>query len=206
MAQPEPRPPGPHPEPPADLDQRPLPLLHTTQAWLRVHRLEYEPLFFGRTGRYRFDAPAGEYGVLYAAGDAHCAFIETLGHNLDVRIIDLRDLRARGLTLLEVSRPLRLVDLTGPGLARLGADGRLTTGDYTVAQRWALALWRHPDRPDGLVYRSRLDPSRLGAAIYDRTADALTAVRLGGPADPTHARLLAVLLETYGFGVTDEPA
>ena len=142
--------------------------------------------------------------MLYAGDDAHCAFIETLRHELDVRLLDAGDLRRRGLALLEPGRALRLVDLTGPGLALLGADGRLATGDYAVAQRWALALWRHPARPDGLLYRSRLDPSRYCAAVYDRAADALTAVRLGSLTDRAHEQLLAVLLETYGFGLAGD--
>ncbi len=87
------------------------------------------------------------------------------------------------------SRPLRLVDLTGPALSQIGADGRLTTGRYDISQQWALALHQHPEQPDGLLYRSRHDPSQLCAAIFDRAADALTASPLGSLADPTNAAL-----------------
>ena len=111
---------------------------------------------------------------------------------------------ARGLARIESNRPLRLVDLTGAGLARLGADERLCAGDYDVAQRWALALFRHPERPDGLYYRSRHDPSRLCIAIYERAQAALTAARLGGLAGPALATQLAELLDTYRFALVDD--
>jgi RES domain len=50
----------------------------------------------------------------------------------------------------------------------IGVDNRLTTGPYEVAGRWALALWRHPDSPDGILYRSKHDPNHICAAIFDR--------------------------------------
>lgn len=201
MAPPEHEAPGQHPEPAADLDQRTLPILPAPTRWFRVHQSRYAALFFGRTGRYRFDAPAGEYGVLYAGNDEACAFVETFGHSPDLRVITMDELRQRDLSLLTVNRPLRLVDLTGFGLARIGADNRLCTGDYRVAQRWALALWRHPDRPDGLVYRSRLDPVRQCIAVFDRAGAVFTASSLGTLADPRHRRLLASLLDLYGIGL-----
>lgn len=48
--------------------------------WIRLHECGRAAKFFGRTGENRFDAPAGEYGVLYvvrhpntggAAGRSH---------------------------------------------------------------------------------------------------------------------------------------
>ncbi len=130
--------PGPHPEPPIDLAQRPLPLLSTDRIWFRVYRLQHEPLYFSRSGNNRFDSPAGEYGVLYLGQDEHYAFVGTFGHATGVRFVTMTALRARGLVRVEVRRPLRLVDLTGPGLAHLGADERLCAGDYDVpsAGRW----------------------------------------------------------------------
>lgn len=198
--------PGPHPEPPDDLAQRRLPLLRAERSWLRIHRLIHAPLFFGRSGNNRFDAPAREYGVLYAASDEHCAFIETFGHATGVRFITATNVRAYGLARVEISRPLSLVDLTGAGLAHLGADERLCAGDYAVAQRWSLALWQHPARPDGLYYRSRHDPSRLCVALYDHVEGVLATTHLGGLADPARADRLADLLATYRFGLIDNTA
>jgi len=161
---PEETPPGRHPEPPADLNQRSLPIIAVHAPWFRIHQSNYAPLFFGRTGRYRVDAPDGEFGVLYAGHDEQCAFVETFGHSLDMRVVTMDELKRRDLARLVVNRPLRLVDLTGAGLARLGADNRLCTGDYLLAQRWALALWRHAESLGGLAdARHR----RLFASLLD---------------------------------------
>ncbi len=115
-------------------------------------------------------------------------------------------LRRRFFTQIRPQAPLRLVDLMGPGLARRGADARLTTGGYRVAQRWALALFQHPERPDGLYYRARHDPARECAAIFDRAAPLLVTAGQICLADPSHANLLAGLLDAYGFGLLDDSA
>jgi len=189
--------PDPHPDPPSDLRLRPLPIRATTSSWIRIHQRRYGPIYFGRGGGGRFDAPAGQYGTLYVALDAHGAFIETLGHTTGRTGIDWDEIETRALAEVSVLRPLRLVDLSGEGLAHIGADGRLTDGSYAVSQPWALALFEHPDKPDGLLYRARHDQSRLCAAIFDRAEDALVTAALGSLADPANAMLLANILDLY---------
>lgn len=193
---------GPHPEPPPDLAAMPLPVTIFRRCWFRIHRLAHAPLFFGRSGDNRFDAPAGEFGVLYAGKDAHCAFIEVFGHATGVRLVEQGELAARGLARIAARRPLRLVNLAGGGLARLGADARLTSGEsYAAAHRWALAIHDHPRRPDGIVYAARHDPRRVCAALFDRASAELEATPLGSLADPAHAALVARVLDTYRFGL-----
>lgn len=168
--------------------------------WWRVYRSGHEPLFFGRTGDNRFDAPRGEYGVLYAGGDAHCAFIETFGRQTGENLVGRTELEARGLAEIGAERPLGLVDLTGPGLARIGADGRLLAGEHATSWRWSLALWSHPSRPCGIRYRARHDPSRFAVALFDRASDALRGRTHGHLMEPRNRSLLADMLDTYGFG------
>jgi hypothetical protein len=193
--------PDPHPDPPGDLQHRKLPLVDAIGPWVRSHAPHHGPIFFGRTGVNRFDAPAAQYGVLYVAEDFHGAFIETFGRQLGIRELPMARVVVRTFSQVLQSRPLRLVDLVGPGLSRIGADNRLTAASYDLSQRWALALYEHPDQPDGLLYRSRHDPSRLCAAIFDRAAGALTATSLGSLADPGNAALLADLLDTYEYSL-----
>ena len=199
---------GQHPDPPGDFDAWTLPLVVSANPWIRSPRRGYGPLFFGRTGEGRFDAPAGEYGILYVGSDAFAAFIETIGHVDPSRhrpgwkIVTRTTLAERELAHVIPRRPLQLVDLTGAGLARIGADSRLTSeiaDDYVIPKRWALALFRHPSQPDGLLYRPRHDPSRFAAAIFDRAADAFNSIGFGSLADPAHAGLLADILDAYGF-------
>jgi RES domain len=191
----------PHPDPPSDLHQRQLPLLAAPGPWIRSHSHQYQPLYFGTSGFNRFDAQARQYGVLYAASDVRGAFIETFGRELGQQTVPMAKVAARTFSRIIASRPLRFVDLTGPGLNRIGADNRLSTGDYQISQRWALALYEHPEQPDGLLYRSRHDPDRVCAAIFDRAAQTLTADSLGSLADPVNAGLLADILNAYNLGL-----
>lgn len=197
------RPPGPHPDPPGDLKSRALPLttLRAGTSWARIYPLGFSPEYFDATDRHRFNAPAGQFGTLYAGSDDACAFIETFGRDLDLRVVASSELAARGRSRVEIVRDLRVVDLTGPGLAQIRADGRLTTGDYTVAQRWSLALHEHPDQPDGVIWTSRFDPSRVCLAVYDRARLSIRTVPIGGLADPRFAADLAVILDRYSIGL-----
>jgi hypothetical protein len=193
--------PEPHPDPPLDIQRRRLPLTETSGPWIRSHARGYGPIFFGKSGRTRFDAPAGQFGVLYVAADIHGAFIETFGRRLGLTLLGMHDFAARELSTITTIRPFRLVDLTSAGLSMNGADSRLSSGSYDLSQRWALAFHEHSDQPDGILYRSRHDPSRLCAAIFDRASDALTATSLGSLADPHNTALLAELLDAYDYSL-----
>jgi len=113
--------------PPHDLDERELPIVSLAGPWLRLHAAELEPDFFGRTGVNRFDDPEGEFGVLYAAEDAFGAFIEVYGRDPGLNLVVETDLRGRVLSEIAVEGGLRVVDLTGPGAARIGATGAIST-------------------------------------------------------------------------------
>jgi hypothetical protein len=198
-------PPGGHPLPPADLDQRALPLIAPpSNSWFRMHRVGVPVLAYDRSLRHRFNAPDGEFGILYCASDPQCAFIETFGDTTwQHRTVSLAELRLRSLTEVLIPGSLRLVDLTGPRLAALGVDLRLTTGTHRIARAWSLALWAHPQQPDGIYYVSRRDSERRCIAVYDR-AGAVLAIRNSiSLADPSQISLLADVLDTYRFGLED---
>jgi hypothetical protein len=193
-----------HPEPARDFSAVRLLIrkFSKDRAWFRIHSVARDPVYFGSSGANRFDAPAGEFGVLYVGADAHCAFIETFGHATGTRSVSMAELRARALSLVTPGRDLLLVDLRGEGLARMGADASLASGHaYDLAQRWASAIHGHPRKPDGIVYRARHDPARTSAALFDSTAVAFTAKSLGHLASPKQARLLGDILDTYEFGL-----
>jgi len=164
--------------------------------------MQHHPLFFGSTGLDRFDAPGKEFGTLYAATSPHGAFIESFGWSTDVSAAVTRvELEATCLSEIQLTRPLELVDLTGAGLVRMGADARLNDGDHGIAQRWSLAFFQHPQHPDGVHYRARRDPDRISAAVYDRARDAVKAVRLGSLLEPRNTELLEETLERYNLGI-----
>ncbi len=197
-----------HPFPPSDLDSRPLPIAENRGPWWRSYYpttrggQPWGPLRLARTRSNRFDSPTYRYGVLYAAENLDGALIETFGRNLTIRLLQLADLEARHLALVHASRSLRFVDLTGRGLAGLGADSRLWAGDdYEISQAWSRAFYKHPLLPDGLLYGCRHDPSERAVAIFGRVRRAMKAEALGSVVSGSMVVSLAVLrsLRRYGF-------
>ena len=141
-----------------------------SKSWYRSHQIELGPVYYGKNARYRFDDPAQKYGVLYVAEDPFGAFVETFGQLISrvtqPRPITSEQLAARALSELLPDRKLKLADLTGSGLSRIGADSRLFAGDYTESQAWSQAIHHHPAHIDGIFYPTRHDPKRKAAAIF----------------------------------------
>lgn len=189
------------PLPPSDLADRQLPVVETAGPWLRIHLTAYGPLFFGRTLESRFDDPDQEFGVLYAAETLDGAFIETFGRSPGHNSVRQRQLARRSLARIEVRRRLRLVDLTGPGLARIGATAALFAGPHGPAQAWSRALWSHPAAGDGLLNRARHDPSCHTVAIFDRARPLVRADDLGSLIAPANIGALDETLSRYDFSV-----
>jgi len=159
----------PHP-PPSDLSRRDLPIVLQAGPFYRVHAEGYGALYFGQKGRYdsRFDI---DIGVMYVAVEPEGAFLEAVlrdcGLGGDVRMLSESFLASRKLSKIELTRALRVVDISDDGAAKLGLDMRISTGsDYRLSQAWALALWKHPERPDGLLYASRHNASQRCLAVY----------------------------------------
>ncbi|HEX5165057.1 MAG TPA: RES family NAD+ phosphorylase [Thermomicrobiales bacterium] len=181
-----------------------LPIREVANDWFRVHQTRRGPVYFGTSGNNRFDAPDAEFGVMYVGLDAHCAIVETVGFSAFGRLIAASSVAHLSLARIETARLLRLVDLTADGLIRLGADARLTTGQYTVSQRWSRAIWHHPERPDGVLYRSRHDPSRLSAALFDRVADSVVLTRSDAFTSASMQQSLRDVFATYGYVVVED--
>lgn len=162
-----------HPPPP-DSFQGGLPIADIERGtmWWRIHKTLNAPVFFGPTPgdppTYRFDAPGGEYRILYVGLTLSAANIETLLRNPRIPYVERTEIETRSASVLTNDHTLKLVDLRGAGLSRIGADNRLTTGSYEIAGQWAVALWRHRDHPDGILYRSKHDPNHICSAIFDR--------------------------------------
>ncbi len=196
--------PKPHPDPPADLPTVELPMTRRSRRWFRAHRCRRDPLFFGRSGQWRYDDPERSYGVLYVAADLEGAFVEGCLHDSAVGtttpLLSERFLKRRCAAKIRFAGRLKLVDLSGPGLAAIGADARLCVGDYRVAQRWSRALWSHPQRPDGILYLSRHNPSMVCAAVFDRAPTA-AAEQLGPFLGPRLIQQTAAFLDAYGVGL-----
>jgi hypothetical protein len=89
-----------------------------------------------------------------------------------------------------------------PGDMRLGLDGRICTGSYTVAQAWSDALRKHPVKPDGILFPSRHELSLPSCAIFFETArNDLRWERWGSLDEPRLAGELSALLAMGAMGL-----
>jgi hypothetical protein len=190
--------------PPGDLSRR-EPLIYTAprlDIWFRSHRSAYGPIFFRKNRAHRWDAPKGDYGVLYLGANERCAFMESIGRGvLRTRLVPGAQVNKCEFSRLQFSRELRLVDLVASGgLTRLGADGSLANGlGYRNSQRWSEALRSHPAKPDGIYYRSRYDPALTACALFDHCQPLVRIIEsCGSWAD--HPVLLGAILDHYQFG------
>jgi hypothetical protein len=189
-----------------DLPKRlPLEPVPAGTQWLRIHSRDKKPLWFGPASGtppvHRFDDPLGVYRVCYLGTSLQACFAETFLRNPPVRILAFSDLAGRAITTVEVRRKLRLVPLSGPALATLGATAELAAGSsYQLSQAWSRALWHHPDAPDGITYRSRHDDSAYCLALFHRAASLVQGVTT--VPFPMDTEQLAKLLKRYNLGLT----
>lgn len=169
----------------------------------RIYALAYEPEFWGRTGKYRFDAPGKDYGVLYTADTFDGAFIETFGR-VATKLVTVDDFASCGVAIVELRRALRLVDLAGSGLSRLRLDTRICLGERELAQQWSYALWAHPSQPDGIWYAARHDAGQRSVALFERCSAFVTVKGAGALRDAPYAALTEHAMKKYHFAVVDE--
>ena len=142
--------------------------------FVRVHQKIHSPVFFGPASgsppQNRFDAPGGEYRVLYGARELPGAFVETVlrkpGRVLRREMVD-----DRAWSRLQVRRPLRLAKLYDEGLHWHGVDaGDIGIDNYAPSRRLALDLYLAFSDLDGIAYRSRYDNGQICFALFDRVA------------------------------------
>lgn len=134
------------------------------------------------TAQSRFSDPKRRnFAVVYGAQTFTGSFVETIirdardgiGSNTPVRFAEIRD---RSAVLMEVRSPLTLVDLTGRNPVNMGVPSdALRWSRHHIGQRWSAFFHGHPDRPDGIIYPSRLDGS-INVAVYNRAVMSLAPV------------------------------
>jgi hypothetical protein len=205
----------PHEQPkPNKLNREPLPkcLLKAGSSLFRIHTCDqdYSSIYYSidnpKANRYaRFNDPQREYGVLYAALDAQISLRETVSFST-FSIILREYLDNYRLSEISLLRDLILIDISGSGLAQINADIRITAvtnEKYQLSQAWSEAFYTHPDRVDGIYYRSRHDPSGFCVGLYEgRIAkkylreQRVTTNNLG---DPSFEKTLQRFLDRYGY-------
>ena len=112
-------------------------------------------------------------------------------------------LKQRILFEITCERDLKLVDVTGRNLARLGLDGQISAcgcHEYTHCRAWGNAIWQHPDNVDGIRYRCRHDDDLYSVGLFEnRVDDSLRDNNLGNLMD--NQPQLDLILEHYEYGL-----
>lgn len=140
---------------------------------VRIHRKSQSAVSFGPAPgappQSRFDAPAGQYRVLYAAQRLEGAFVETALRRPGNRIVRRAFVDERMWTPLRLRRPLVLAKIMDEGLLYHGVDASISaTDDYGPSRALALALHEDYSGIDGLAYRSRHNNGEICFALFDR--------------------------------------
>ncbi len=133
--------------------------------------------------------------MLYLARQINGSFVEVFCRRPGRRLSETH-IRQFHVAEIQASRGLKLIDLAGRGLVRMGLDARLCSGSYKRAQEWSRAFYEHPDQADGVLYPSRHDPKQQLAALFDRT-ETLLKVRECGPLDDYLGKDFFALLDHY---------
>jgi RES domain len=71
---------------------------------------------------------------------------------------------------------------------------------YATARQWAQAIHDHPQKIDGIRYRSRHDDARYCYGIFDRCANELQEKNVGNLLE-SNPRLLAKILDFYSYAL-----
>lgn len=133
------------------LAEFPFIILQYGQTLWRVHRVGYEPWFFGHGSRFGLDA---QRGTCYLAADAMTAIAEAVIRGSV--IIDAQELEGRIIRQLPLSKEFRLADTRNRKCARWGVTRELSTvDDYSIPMCWA-ERWAD-EGFDGLTYWPRFD-------------------------------------------------
>lgn len=140
---------------------------------VRCHSSEYGATEFNPTrsaGRFRpFTVNRRTISTLYGAKNLEGALSETVFHDVPVagpsRQILISSLIPWLQSMIAPTRPLRLADLRGFGLGRIGTTRAALidspASEYLTTAQWAKALYECPQQPDGILWTSRQ---------YDRAA------------------------------------
>ncbi|MAU97028.1 MAG: hypothetical protein CMP81_14260 [Fulvimarina sp.] len=193
------------PLPPADFGRRHPNVAEVPAGTIfhRFHTATFDPVFIDTSRSGRLNAPDANYGVLYAAATRRGAFAETFLRMPGRTLLAPDFVAGKAYAGLKTTRALRLLQLHGNGLARIGATAEVTHGGlpYDVPQAWSAAIHEHPGAFDGVDYTARHDDGEICHALFGRAAGAIEAVER--IADLRTGWFLD-LLDHYGVGLAPE--
>ncbi|SEE70490.1 RES domain-containing protein [Rhizobiales bacterium GAS191] len=157
--------------------------------WRRIYESRFsDPLGYG-FGPSRFSdpktmlVPPERFGVVYLGSSVKVCFAEAILRDRGVRRIkafplEWAELERWTCAELRIRKALRLVDLRGDGLLRMGVPTDVArASSQTLGRGWSRAFWAHDANPDGIVYESRLN-GETNIALFDRALTKLVAAAM----------------------------
>ncbi len=183
----------------------PVATIATGKVLHRVHGSSVKARWYGRKdASWRWDDPAGVFGVLYLGKTLVGPFAETLLRAPKDRDILWDRVQQKRAATFTTTRPLKLAKLHGEGLAwfettaaAIAADVGPTGAASAYATPQAIAAHVHGQTAlDGIQYRSRFDNDELCVALFER-ADA--ALVLNGEGDPIDKAWVKKTLTSRGY-------
>jgi RES domain len=168
--------PRPIPLPPTVTPSR-LPALSAAPVpplWRLHHEVDPRTPRHHSAGRFRFDAPVGQFPVTYGNEEEYGCFGEVYGDHQSIPPAD----SARLLSCLSAKSPLCLIKLDDGELLKAlhpQLDGRISSDiHYTVTQAWSLALHEWYPEAHGIRYVARHATPYLNYCLFlDRCKDLL---------------------------------
>lgn len=153
----------------------------------RIYLAKYpNPLGVGKTPS-RFSDPrqmneADRFGVLYLGATTKVCFLEAVLRDqrdgtIGMLPISESILHDRVFAEIEVTSPLQMVDLRDDSAIKMGVPtdvGKAT--EQELAREWSAAFHEHANKPDGIIYPSRLN-NQTNLAVFDRAISKLSEVR-----------------------------
>lgn len=165
-------------QPPAtDFSDLPLHIKEVSVTSLkRVGRRNSGEPYFGRHAAYRFDDPDKQFGTCYCGQQLDTAIAETVLHDEIPEKGEFKirqeEIDTRYLVTFAAGTDngtLKLADLTGQHLKRLGGDNSLSAEyPYDMTQRWSAVVHAHPDAVDGFIFVSKQLNDKRAIVVFDR--------------------------------------
>jgi hypothetical protein len=144
---------------------------------IRIHHQDRGPVFFGpapgKPPGNRFDAPNGEFRILYTAQRLEGAFVETILRRPVDRILRKAFVYERCYSEIALRRTVTLAKMFDEGLQVHRIDaGAISIDNYGPSRKLALAVHEQFPQIDGVAYRSRYNNGEICYALFDRVGEA----------------------------------
>jgi hypothetical protein len=102
---------------------------------------------------------------------------------------------------MDLSSPIKVIDLRNDNFLKLGLDKRIFTGEYEISQLWSRAFYDFSSDIDGVLYPSRVS-SGLNLALYNRASQKISSLENYGPFS-NNRDLIDPVVDKHGVIIDD---